>query len=136
MPVPHVTTQSCPYKAMGAIGIVMETHLQRDQAILTQIDGLLNLMGIPIPEMQLATILPSGDIVEIEALRERIRRSPLAAHHRIVPGLIPEIVIIAHRLSFLLPTPGNVELLVKQQEPTRAIALSVAQHRNHNLTIS
>src|SRR2546430_4178158 len=114
MPVPHIAAQSRPDKTMWAIGIMVETHFQRDQSILAQIDALLNLMSIPIPKMQSAAILPCRYIIQVEALREGVGRSPFTTHHRVQPRLIPEIVVILHPLGLVLPSPGNIKLLVEQ----------------------
>src|SRR5207302_9149178 len=58
VPVPHVATACGPNEAGGAVRIMMEAHLQRDQSFLTQIDTLHEFMLLPVPEVQVVTVLP------------------------------------------------------------------------------
>src|SRR5690349_19975235 len=93
-------------------------------------------MLLPVPEVQVVTVLPLSDIIQIEAFGIRIRRCPFTADHDIVARLVPEVIIVVHALGFVFPTPRYFEFLVKQQETTRRIALLVTEHRDHHMTIS
>src|SRR5438874_2517844 len=111
---------------MRAVRIVMEADLQWDHPILTQVHILHDLMTIPIPKVQLATIFSGSHILQIETSIIGIRCAKLATHHDIVARLIPEVIVVAHTISFLLPTSCNIEILIQQQETTGAIALTIA----------
>src|SRR6266446_7683692 len=93
-------------------------------------------MLLPVPEVQVMTVLPSCDIVQIEAFRVGSRGCPFTADHDIVAWLVPEVIIVAHPLGLVFPTARNVELLVEEQKTARSVALLVTEHRDHNLTIS
>ena len=68
--MPHGAAQCSPDKPMCAVGVVMEAYLQWDQACFPQVYALDNLMGRPIPEVQLPTVFPGCDIVQIETSQE------------------------------------------------------------------
>ena len=104
----------------------MEAYLQRDHPILTQVYILDDLMTIPIPEVQLAAIFSGSHIFQVETAKIGIGCAKLATHHDIVARLIPEVIVIAHSIGFLLPTPGNIEILIQQKESAGAIALTIA----------
>jgi hypothetical protein len=53
--------------SLGALRVVLEAHFQRDQAIVAQIYALRNRACLPIPEINVAAVLPCSDIVQIEA---------------------------------------------------------------------
>ena len=135
VPVPHVATECGPNEAVGAVRIMMEAHLQRDQSFLTQINTLNELMLLPVPEVQVVTVLPNCDIIQIEAFGIGVRRCPFTADHHIVARLVPEVIVVVHALVFVFPTTSYVELLVKQQETTGSVALLVTEHRYHHMTI-
>src|SRR5438034_8887199 len=135
VPVPHVTTECSHNEAGGAVRIMMEAHLQRDQSFLTHINTLNEFMLLPVPEVQVVTVLPTGDIIQIEAFAIGGRRCPFTADHDIVARLVPEVIVVVHTLGFVFPTTRYVELLVKQQETTGSVALLITEHRDHNMTI-
>ena len=43
--------------------------------------------------MELVPILPGRDVRRVEPVLERVRRAPLARDHRVLPRLIPEVVV-------------------------------------------
>src|SRR5581483_3745634 len=50
MTVPQCTAERCPHERMGALWIMVEANLQRDQPVLTQVDALREFVRVPIPE--------------------------------------------------------------------------------------
>src|SRR5258708_13953282 len=135
MPVPHVATERRSDEPMWAIRVMVEAYLKRNHAFFAQIETLDNVMLLPIPEVQVVTVFVRSHIFQVEAFRKRIRRSPSTAHHHIVAWLIPVVIVEAHALSVLFPTACNIELLVEQKETARTIALTVSEHRDHNVTV-
>src|SRR6266516_1740299 len=135
VPVPHIATECGSDEAVGAVRIMVEAHLQWDQSFLTQINTLDEFMILPVPEVQVVTVLPTRDIIQIEAFGIGVRRCPFTADHDIVTRLVPEVIVVVDTLGFVFPTPRYVELLVKQQETTGSVALLITEHRDHNMTI-
>src|SRR5215218_8717207 len=96
---------------MGAIGVMVKANLQRDPAVLPQIYRLSNLLLLPIPEVDLPTVLSLGHLLGIEAAPVGVGGGPLAGDHDVVAQLVPEVVVVAHTLRALLPATGYVEVL-------------------------
>src|SRR5829696_6108643 len=111
---------------------MVKTNLQRDPAVLPQVYRLSYLLFLPIPEVDLPTVLALGHILGIEAAPVGVRGGPLARDHDVVAGLVPEVVVVAHASRALLPATGYVEVLVEQEEASGAVALAVAYHRDHD----
>src|SRR5215204_1857609 len=107
---------------------MMKTNLERDPAVLPQVYRLSYLLLLPIPEVDLPTVLAFGHLLGIEAAPVGVGGSPLAGDHGVVAQLVPEVVVVAHALSALLPATGYVEVLVEQEKASGAVALAVADH--------
>ena len=132
VPVPHVGAEGGADEAVRAVRVVVEADLQRDQAVLPEVDALGDLALLPVPEVQLPAVLALGHVLELEAGLEGVGGGPLAGDHHVVPRLVPEVVVELHAVGAALPAAGDVELLVQQQEPAGAVALAVAEHRDHD----
>src|SRR5437763_16076167 len=127
VPVPHAATECSPNKAVSTFRIMVEAYFQRNHhSLITQVYTLVNLMTRPIPEVQLATILSGRHILQVETAIIGIGCAKFTAHHHIMTWLIPEVIVVAHTISPLLPPSCHVERFIKQQEATRAIALLIA----------
>ena len=113
----------------------MEANLQGHQPILPQIDALGQLLLLPIPEVQPMPVFICRHILQVEARLIGLGRRKLAADHHIVAWLIPEIIVVDLAIGLLLPAPGNVKVFIQQQEPTRAVLVCVAQHRDHHVPV-
>jgi hypothetical protein len=114
---------------------MVEANLKGTQAILTQINGLGQLVLLPIAEVQPMPVFIGGHILQIEAWFIGPGRRELAADHDVVARLIPEVIVVDLAHSRSLPASGKVEVFIQQQEPARAIFVGVAQHRDHDLPI-
>src|SRR5215216_795765 len=107
---------------------MVKTNLERDPAVLPQVYGLCYLLLLPIPEVNLPTVLALGHLLGIEAAPVGVGGGPLAGDHDVVAQLVPEVVVVAHASRALLPATGYVEVLVEQQKASEAVALAVADH--------
>src|SRR5262249_7496631 len=119
-------------ETVRALGIVMEANLERDQAVVAEIDALRDLARLPVPEMQLLAVLARLDILDLEAAGHRLWSGPLAREHHVVPRLIPEVVVEIHALPARLPAADDIELVAQQQEAARRLAVLVTEHRQHD----
>jgi hypothetical protein len=135
LPVPHRAAERGADKAMRAFRIVIEADFERDHAALAQIDAADDAALLPVPEMELPSVLAGLDVLQVKAAAERLGGGPFAADHHVAAGLIPEVVIELHSLLPTLPAAGNVELLVQDQEPARPVPFGVAKHREHDRPI-
>src|SRR5439155_3338015 len=61
---PHRARERGADEALLGVGVVEPAHLERDQARLAEIDGLLEPPLGQVPEMELAAVAASGDVVE------------------------------------------------------------------------
>src|SRR5215213_1257450 len=117
---------------MGAIGVMVKTNLQRDPAVLPQVYRLSNLLLLPIPEVDLPTVLTLGHVLGVEAGVIGVGDGPLATDHDVVARLVPEVVVEVHAVRAPIPAAGDVEVLVEQEESTWPVALAVTDHGDHD----
>ena len=113
---------------MGAVRIMVEPDLERDQTVLAEIEGLLRLAFFKIPQMDTATVFQVADLLEIESRHEGVWRRPFRGRHHIVAWLIPEIISkrdVAHRI---FPASHNLEIAVQMEIAARRFASGVAKH--------
>src|SRR5215210_4386875 len=135
VPVEHVGAQGSAHEPVGAVRVVMPANLQRYPAFLPEIDALGDLALLPVPEVELPTVLTLGHIAWVKPSIVGVRSGPLAADHGVVARLVPEVVVKVHAVHAVLPAPGDVEVLVDQQEAPRSVALAVADHGDHHVSI-
>src|SRR2546423_10855309 len=93
-------------------------------------------MLLPIPEVKPLTILPGSDIFQVETFRIGIGCAPFAADHNIVAWVGPEVIVVAHGIGLVFPAPGNVKVIVEQQEPSWSLTLAIPEHGKHDMAIS
>ena len=114
---------------------VEEAHLQRDEPLLPQVDGLLDGLPLPVPDVEPSAVLPRLDVVEVEPGVVGRRGRPLRRHHHVLPGLVPEVVV-EFDLARWLPAPVDGEVrLVQFEESARQLPVGVAQHREDDLPV-
>ena len=112
-----------------------EAHLQRDEPLLPQVDGLLDGLPLPVPDVEPSAVLPRLDVVEVEPGVVGRRGRPLRRHHHVLPGLVPEVVV-EFDLARWLPAPVDGEVrLVQFEESARQLPVGVAQHREDDLPV-
>src|SRR3954452_22423266 len=116
---------------MCAGRIVMETDFERQQSFCAEVNALGNLSLRPVPEIQVMAVFPSLHLIKLEAGARGARGGPFAAYHHVVSRLVPVIVVEVHPLGPRLPSTGDLEVVVEEQETTRSVEIFVAEHRNH-----
>src|ERR671913_2084374 len=104
---------------MGALRVVVPPDLERYPPFLSKIDALGDLVLLPVPEVELPTVLSLGHVLGIEPSLVGVGGGPLAGDHDVVARLVPEVVVVAHAVHAVLPAPGDIEVLVKQEESAR-----------------
>src|SRR5215213_7110906 len=107
---------------------MVKTNLQRDPAVLPQVYRLSYLLLLPIPEVDLPTVLALGHLLGIEATPVGVWGGPLARNHDVVAQLVPEVIVVAHALRALLPATRYVAVLGEQEKGSGAVGSAVADH--------
>ena len=125
-----VRSQPRPYKSMRAVGVMQKPRLEGDKSVRSQIDRLLDLAVLEIPEMDVLAVFPARHILQIESGHESVGRGPFGRNHHVVAGLIPEVVVILHLAEILFPAADNLEILGQMQKTARPVAIGIAQHRH------
>ncbi len=118
---------------MGAVGVVVELDLERQQAVFAEVHRLDRFSFLEVPDVQAAPVLEVTDLFEIEARHERVRCGPLGADHHVVTWLVPEVVAerdVAHRV---LPPADDLEVLVDVEVAARCLARGVAEEGDDDL---
>ena len=81
IPVPECAAERRANVTVRAVRVVMEAYFERDQPFFAQIDALNDASLLPIPEVNAASVLPGGDIIEVKARHVCLGRTEFAADH-------------------------------------------------------
>src|ERR1051325_9575517 len=84
-------SQSCPV-SFGARGVGEPARLERDEALLPEIDGLLELPRLQVPKVDPLPVAAGLHVGEVEPRLIRVRLNELARDEGVLPGLVPEVV--------------------------------------------
>ena len=116
------------------VGIVQPADLERHHALLAQVDRLLQRPLLEIPEVEPASVAALAHVLEVEAGLVGVRLGELARDERVLPRLVPEVVVERRPLAAVLPAALDLERLrVDHGEPTGAVAFGVAEHRHDDV---
>ena len=77
MEVPHRARERGADEALFSIGIVEETHFERDQPCCTKIDRLLEATFGEVPEVEPAAVMARRNVIEIETRLVALRLTEL-----------------------------------------------------------
>src|SRR5258708_6170956 len=103
-------------------------QLEDQLVLVAEIDRLLVLARMEIPEMQLATVFRTEQDLGDEAILERVRRAPLAGDERVISEMPPGVIGEALRPAVDLPAAEDVEgLVVHQEDSAGLLAIGVAE---------
>ena len=95
---------------------------------IAEIDRLLVLPGVQVPEVQLAAVLCAEQDFGDQAVLEGVRRAPLARHHRVMAEMPPGVVGQQLRPAIDLPAAANVEsFVVHEEDAAWRLALAVGE---------
>ena len=112
---------------------MLPPDLERNHAVVAEVDRLHHRSPLQIPEVQAAAVLARDDILDLEPVEERVRRAPLTGDQRVLPGLVPKVVheLLAARLT--LPALEDREVArVEHGEPARQVSVRVPEHRDRD----
>src|SRR5215510_360473 len=88
---------------------------------------------VQIPEMQAAPVICPEQNLRHEAVLHRVRRAPLARHHRVVAEMPPHIVSEPLRTPLNFPAAEHLEgLVIDEKHPAGAVSRGVAERRDVN----
>ena len=118
-------------EAVGLGRIVRGPQLEHELVLVAEVDGLLVLALVQVPEMQPPAIFGAEQNFRDQAVLEGIGRSPLARDQRVVTEMPPGIICEMLRPAVDLPLAAHIErLVVHQEHAARSLALAVAQRRD------
>src|SRR3984893_15338292 len=113
--------------------IVSRTNLGHELVFVTDVDGLLMLASVQVPEVQLTTVLCAQKNFGNESVFESVRRAPFAGDECIVAEVPPRIIGELLWAAVDLPAPEDVKAFVIHQEDAAGrLAFRVAEGRNIN----
>jgi hypothetical protein len=122
-----------PTKPCSESGSCCPAQLERDPAVVAEIERLDLAALLEVPEVELAAVLAGRHIARVEAVLEGVRRAPLAGDERVLARLVPEVVGELELAGVLLPAARDREVArVERREAARAVAVGVAQHRDRD----
>ncbi len=59
--------ERCTDETVRAVGLVMKTNFERNQARLTEINRLIDSPLLPIPEMEMVPVLTILNVIQLKA---------------------------------------------------------------------
>jgi hypothetical protein len=104
-------------------------RLERDEAVLAEIDRLFDAPFGEVPEVEPAAVASGRHVLGIEALLVGVRLAELRRDEGVLARLVPEVVVEGRRLAAVLPAALDLERLrVEDGEPAGTVPLGVAEH--------
>src|SRR5262249_47747305 len=77
VPAKYVAREGRAHEATLGLGVVKPAHLEGNQALLPEVDRLLQPPLDEVPEVQPLTVAPGRDIIDVEAVLIRVRLAEL-----------------------------------------------------------
>jgi hypothetical protein len=109
-------------------------RFERDETGLAEIDRLLETTLGEVPEVESGSVAPRRDVVRIEALLVGVGLTKLRREERVLPRLVPEVVVEGRRLASVFPAALQVECLrIEHREAAGAISVGIAEHRDDDV---
>jgi hypothetical protein len=114
-------------EALLGLGVVQPAHLERDQAVLAEVQGLLEPPLGEVPEVQPLPVTARADVLDVEAGLVGVRLAELRGDEHVLARLVPEVVVQARLGAAVLPAALDLEgARVDDGEAAGAAALAVA----------
>src|SRR5262249_31717631 len=99
-----------------------------------EIDGLLELPLLEVPEVDPLPVAARFDVREVEAGLVGVWLAELARDQDVLARLVPEVVVEPRHLAPVLPAPFELEgLRIEDGEAAGALALGVSEHRDDDV---
>ena len=77
MPAEDVAGQRRGHEARVRVRVVQPADLERDEAVLAELDRLLDAALLEVPEVQLAAVAAGHHVLDVEARLVRVRLTEL-----------------------------------------------------------
>ena len=123
-----------PDEALVRLGVVQPAQLERDEAGLAEVQGLLEPSLGEVPEVQPLPVTAGGDVLDVEARFVGVRLAELRGDQRVLARLVPEVVAQARLGAAVLPASLDLEApRVEHREAARPCAVRVAEHADHDV---
>ena len=133
VPVDDVRRERRAAETVRRIRVVVEAHLQGDQAVFAQIEGLLRFLFLKVPQVDAATVFQVANLFQIEARHECVGGGPFRRGHDIVARLVPEVIGEGDVAHGVFPAAHDLKIFVEMQETARRVSLSIAEHGDDDL---
>jgi hypothetical protein len=88
---------------------VEPAHLEGHEALLAEVDRLLERAALEVPEVDAAAVTPRLDVGEVEALLVGVRLAELGRDEDVLARLVPEVVVERRQLAAVLPATIELE---------------------------
>ena len=103
MEAQYVGGESSSNVTFLCVRVMEEPQLERDQPISPEVDILDDLVGAPIPHVEVAAVFPILDVRRVEPLQEGLGLAPLATDHDVLSRLVPKVVAERRGVSRRFP---------------------------------
>ena len=121
-------------EALVGLGVVLPADLERDEPVCAEVDRLLELAPLEVPEVEPLSVAAGLDVGEVEAGLVGVRGAELARDERVLARLVPEVVVHRRPRSAVLPAALDLERLrVDDCEAAGGVAVGVAEHRDDDV---
>ena len=93
VPVEHRARKRRADEAALGLRIVKPANLEGDEAVVPQVDGLLESPLLEIPEVETPPVAARADVIELEPRLVGIRFAELGRDEDVLARLVPEVVV-------------------------------------------
>jgi hypothetical protein len=122
------------WKRRMLLASVEPAQLERDQALLAEVKGLLEAPFGEIPEVDALSVAAGADVCDVEAALVGVGLAELRRDQDVLAWLVPEVVAQPGRGTAVLPAALELEGAgVEHREAAGAVAVGVAEHADHDV---
>src|SRR6187549_3906793 len=104
------------------------------EPVRAEVDRLLELAALEVPEVEPLPVPPGLDVGEVEPRLVGVRRAELARDEHVLARLVPEVVVHRRVRTAVLPAALDLERpRVEHGEAAGRVAVRVAEHRDDDV---
>ena len=134
MEVPHDARERSGDEALVRVRVVQPPHLERDEAFLAEVHGLLVRARLEVPEVDALPVATRLDVGGVKTGLIGIWLAELGRDEHVLARLVPEVVVERRRLAAVLPAALDLERLrVEDDEAAGTVAVGIAEHRDDDV---